>query len=234
MKKLLLTAMLALATVAGASAQSTIFNNPDNEPYFGVRAMYNLKCPGKMKIDDAGKYQVLGKGSGFGIGVIYNVPMFANLYIEPGLTFYYNTESIKPGMMAAIVDSEGEPYDVKHASMRKFGMRIPLMFGYHFDFTPDIKVSVYTGPELDLGFSNDQYMTVDFPDGQAHAAPSAYGDNAIIAMHRWNCNWKFGAGISYDNYYLGIGGGIGVFNMSDIDYTTMYENYFEVSLGYNF
>ncbi len=58
--------------------------------------------------------------------------------------------------------------------------------------------------------------------------------NAIISMHRCNCNWKFGAGLSYDHYYLGVGGGIGILNMSDIKYSTLYENYFEVSLGYNF
>ncbi len=226
--------MLAGAAFVGVEAQNTIFNNPDNEPYVGVRAMYNLKCPGDLKIDDAGKMGLLGKGSGFGVGVIYNVPLFANLYIEPGVTLYYNTESIKAGAMDEMVDTEGVPFDLKHASMRKFGLRIPVMFGYHFDFTPDIKVSVYTGPELDLGLSNDQYMTIDVVGERFHAAPSAYGENAIIGMHRCNCNWKFGAGVSYDHYYLGIGGGIGILNMSDINYTTLYENYFEVSLGYNF
>ncbi len=232
MKKLLLTAALTATTIAGASAQSTIFNNPDNEAYFGIRAMYNLKCPGDMKFDNVGKIGLLGKGSGVGVGLIYNVPMVANLYIEPGLTLYYNTESIKA--MGSMVDTDGALFDVEHASMRKFGFRVPLMFGYHFDFTPDIKVSVFTGPELDIGFSNDQYMTVSVANQELHAAPSAYGDNAIISMHRCNCNWKFGAGLSYDHYYLGVGGGIGILNMSDIKYSTLYENYFEVSLGYNF
>ena len=59
-------------------------------------------------------------------------------------------------------------------------------------------------------------MTVSVANQELHAAPSAYGDNAIISMHRCNCNWKFGAGLSYDHYYLGVGGGIGILNMSDI------------------
>ena len=233
MKKLLLTGALALAAVAGASAQSTIFNNPDNKPYFGVRVMYNLKCPGKLDIDNAGKYSILGKGSGFGIGVVYNAPMVANLYIEPGLTFYYNTESIKPGLIADMAEDVDE-FSVRNASMRKFGIRIPIMFGYHFDFTPDIKVSVFTGPEMDIGFSNDSYITIDAGAERLHTAPSAYDDNALIPMQRWNCNWKFGAGVSYDNYVINVAGGIGIFDTSDVSFARMYENYFEVSLGYNF
>ena len=62
MKKFLITAAAALAAI-GASAQSYLLNNPSNTSYFGIRASYDMTCPGKMKTD-LGKTKVLGIGSG--------------------------------------------------------------------------------------------------------------------------------------------------------------------------
>lgn len=71
------------------------------------------------------------------MGIIYNGPVVANFYLEFGLKFYYNTYSEEYG----------------DSSIRRTGMRIPLMAGYHFDFSDSFRFYLFTGPELEIGFS---------------------------------------------------------------------------------
>ncbi len=221
MKKYLLTMALAVAACMSASAQSSIFNNPDNRAYFGIRVGGDVTCPGKFKVDNF-SYKAFDNGGGVEFGGIYNIPVVANFYIEPGLKLYYDTYSAD----VTEFDDFDDPFDVS-IKIKKFGMRIPVMAGYHFDFTDDIKVSVFTGPELEVGFSaKGSVKALDF-----ETTESIYGDDG---MNRVNLLWGVGAGISYSNFYFGVNGGIGMLNMMKESDVKFHENRVTFSLGYNF
>lgn len=215
MKKVFISLIAALACFAGASAQNVI-NNPDNRPYFGIRAGLDIACPGDVKSDGIG-IDGYKNGAGFHAGAIYNLPVVANFYVEPGLSIYYNTYSYNKDILDAL--------DVSSASVRKFGFRIPVMAGYRFDFTPDISLHVFTGPELEIGCT-----------AKAHGisgSESLYGDNGN--MNRINCLWDFGVALSYQKFQIGFTGGIGMVNMiKDEPDVTFHENRVSISLGYNF
>lgn len=229
MKKLLLSLVAAL-TVAGAASAQNVVNNPNNRAYFGIRASYDLTCPGSWKAHDH-DMDLFKNGSGLSVGLIYNQPIVANLYVEPGLNLYYNTTGLK---LDGGFDELGDIIDVKHASLRSFGMRVPVMFGYHFDFLPNLNMSVFTGPELQVGFSNDSYITMDLNGRKAfHEATSEYGDDG--SMNRVDCKWKFGVGFNINtNYYVGLEGAVGMVDLAKHENVTYHENRFSVTLGYNF
>ena len=107
-------------------------------------------------------------------------------------------------------------------------MRVPVMAGYHFDFPPDIKLSVFTGPELEVGLSGKEHANVE---GKKYSE-SVYGDEG--GMRRFDLLWGVGAGITYQSYYFGVSGGIGMLNMVDEDYVKFHENRVTLTLGYNF
>lgn len=130
MKKFILSALVALFGFAAASAQGTIFNNPANRAYFGVRVGADITCPGNIKSGPL-SIDMFGNGAGIEFGGIYNIPLVANLYIEPGVKLFYDTYPVDD-----LVSGDGELGTEVDMSIRKFGMRIPVMFGYHFDFTP--------------------------------------------------------------------------------------------------
>lgn len=220
MKKFLLTLAVALIGAAGASAQDYLLNNPNNRAYFGVRVGGEVTCPGKFKAKGE-SLKMFKNGGGFEAGAIYNVPVVANFYVEPGLKLYYNAYGIDD----KIQDAE----DLVSGSVRKFGMRVPVMLGYHFDFTPDIKVYVFTGPELEIGFTADAHEKVA---GKSHSE-SLYGDDALY--NRVDCLWGFGAGVSYQSFYFGVSGSVGMCNMlKDQDPLKFHENRATFTLGYNF
>lgn len=230
MKKIILSAILTLLA-AGASAQSYIVDNPGNRSYFGIRASGEITCPGKFDVQ-GNKIEALKKGGGFEVGAIYQVPVVANFYVEPGLSFYYNATGVKN---ASIGDLDLNVWE--HNSFRKAGFRVPVMLGYHFDFTPQVNLAVFTGPELDVGLSNDWYFTSkESALGQIHHAPSLYGDNVgAEKMNRVGCNWKFGVGFNFlQNYYVGVSGAVGLCDMAKSDNVKFHENRVDITLGYNF
>lgn len=223
MKKIFLAMMIALSAGLTAVAENTIVNNPDNKAYFGIRVGGEVTCPGDISTDNVG-ISVFKNGGGIEFGGIYNIPVVANFYIEPGLKFFYNTYSLKSEYVKALQDD----IIFNSVSFKKFGMRIPVMAGYHFDFTSDIKLSVFTGPELEIGFMAKEYIK----GHNIEMSESIYGDDG--GMNRVNLLWGIGAGISYRQFYFGLNGGIGMLNMIDDSDVKFHENRVTFSVGYNF
>ena len=227
MKKYHVSAALLLLSGLPMFSQNPVVDNPNNKGYFGIRLGGEITCPGKLSVENF-SVSAFKNGGGVEFGGIYNFPVVANFYIEPGLKFYYNTYSFKD---FSIMDIE-EDIVIQSASMRKFGMRIPVMAGYHFDFTDDVKLSLFTGPELEIGLSAKGHVKGSFQGMVIDESESAYGDNE--GMNRVDLLWGAGAGITYQNLYFGVSGGIGMLNMLSDSDVKFHENRVTFSIGYNF
>lgn len=223
MKKFIVS--LVAATLAGISmsAQNPVVNNPENKGYFGLRLSADITCPGKVTADNIG-LSAFKNGGGIEFGGIYNIPVAANFYIEPGVKLFYDSYSLKKEWLEVIQDD----IILNSASINKFGIRIPVMFGYHFDFTKDFKLSIFTGPELEMGITSKEHIkghNIDISESQ-------YGKDGD--MNRVNFLWCFGAGITYQHVYFGITGGVGLSNMLKDSYSKFHESRVTIGLGYNF
>lgn len=223
MNKLIVALMLVMAAALTVTAQNTLVNNPDNKAYFGIRAGGEVTCPGKISIDGVG-IDILRNGGGAELGAIYNIPLVANLYVEPGVKLFYNTYSLEKNLLGYIQDD----IIFDGLTLKKFGLRIPVMAGYHLDFTDDIKVSLFTGPVLEVGLAANGYIKGKNID----LSHSLYG--AEGGLNRVDLLWGLGAGISYQQLYFGVNGGIGMLNMLRDSDWTFHENVVTFSVGYNF
>lgn len=236
-KSILLMSALAAGTVCSDAETSYMFDNPDNKTFFGVRVGVDISSAA----NGGGNYS---SNAGFSAGAIYNIPLFMNLYFEPGLSFFYNAfgtskwNSFIPDN--PIYDPEtGEPVSVLYqvdGSIRNFGFRVPLMIGYHFDFAEDVKVNVFTGPQLNMSlyanykvgaaYGNDKDM-ID-RDG------SLFGTDGFKHL---DLQWKFGVGVAYQTYYAGLSGAWGLTDMKSgtaMLPRDLRRNLFSITLGYNF
>lgn len=223
MKKFFLFITLVIVAYMSVMAQNTIVNNPENKPYFGIRVGGDITCPGKISVDNVG-ISVFKNGGGIEFGGVYNIPIIANFFIEPGLKLYYNTYSLKNEFVKDLQDD----IIFNNVSFKKFGMRIPVMAGYHFDLVDDIKVYVFTGPELEVGFSAKEYIKGHNID----MSESVYGEDG--GMNRVNLLWSIGTGISYRQLYFGVNGALGMLNMLHDSNGKFRENRVTFSVGYNF
>lgn len=224
MKKVFFLLAFSVLTAVSSMAQSQIFNNPDNRAYWGVRVAGEITCPGQVKMDNVGM-DVYNNGGGFEIGGIYNIPVVANFYIEPGLKLFYNTIPAKSEVLGAFEEMD---FPISSLTFKEFGMRVPVVAGYHFDFTENVKFMIFTGPEFEVGLSGKTHIK-----GQGFSySENVYGENG--GMSRFNLLWDLGFGITYKQFYFGVTGGIGLLNMYKEGPDKFHENRVNFTLGYNF
>ena len=242
-----LAGMMALAAVAGSAQTSYMFDNPENKAYFGVRAGLDISSA----VNGDGWYS---NKPGFNVGAIYHIPLLANFYFEPGLSLYYNTfgtvrtemyESdipfTDPTTGQPAVDQNGDviyqkyPYQID-GSMRNLGFRVPLVFGFHFDFAEDVKASVYTGPQFNASLMARYHQNAVRVPGE-ETPEFGYSLFGTKGFKHFDMQWNFGVGLTYQQYYIGLHGSVGMTRMKDATEAlprALRRNLFTVTLGYNF
>lgn len=217
----ILTIIAAATLTLAASAQNYLIDNPDNKARFGARVGIDISSTSEAAFDS------YNNGIGFTAGAVYDIPLWKNLYFQPGLSLFYNTfgETIyttdHPADAPALPDDM--PIPNYEGSFRNWGFRVPMNFGFHFDFTDDISIHLFTGPVFNLNLS----CTEHFPDS-SHSLM----DNGF---RRFDMQWSYGVGMTYDdNYYVSISGAAGLTRVYQTTFDHFKRNTFNISLGYNF
>lgn len=213
MKRILISIIAAVAVATGAQAQNYLIENPDNKPYLGVRVGLDISSTAGAVID------TYNNGAGFTVGAIYNIPLWKNLYFEPGVHIFYNTFGEEINTTA-----NPELPILLDCSLRNWGFRIPLNFGYRFDFTDDISIALYTGPVLNTNLTAKYHMP--------HAKTESIMENGF---KRLDMQWDFGVSFCYgQHYYASVGGGVGVTRVFKDAMDHFRRNTVNISIGYNF
>lgn len=100
MKKFVLSLIACLICVF-MNAQSTVLNNPNNKAHFGVRIGAGLVCPSDVSSNGVG-VSMFKTGLMSEIGAVYNIPVVANFYVEPGLMLDYYKYSLKDKFLRSL------------------------------------------------------------------------------------------------------------------------------------
>lgn len=237
--------LLALSAIPAASAQSYLFDNPENRAYFGVRAGIDISSA-------ANGGAMFSNKPGFNVGAVYNIPVVANFYFEPGLHLFYNVFGTSTVQFfeqtwvdeAGVENTRDIPYQVD-GTLRNFGFRIPLNLGYHFDFAPDLSVHAFTGPQLNLSlvarYHQNEVITPGNERVQSESV-DAFGTNGYKHV---DLQWNFGVGLTYQRYYMTVGGSVGITKMKSASVIpcgpynvdlgrSIRRNLVNISVGYNF
>jgi len=233
MKKIALLFSVIIATFSlSVKAQDISFESDDNKPFLGVRLGLDISCPSNMKISNLGgtgstlSMPLFDNGAGFDLGAVYNIPLWKNLYFEPGLSIYYNTMGLD---VTAIGEETIE--DVS-ASVRRFGFRIPFQVGYRVDFSM-FSLSAFTGPVLSTGIVGRSHASGVFDGIKESENENAYGNDGFL--NRCDLGWKIGVGAEFDKFVLQLSGTIGMCNMlNGVDGVKYRDNNVALTLGYNF
>ncbi len=249
MRKKIVSALAAAAIMAiyatPAKAQD-IFDSGDMRPHFGARLSLDISnVAGNIDnyFEENAIPDLTNSGAGFTVMGVYNIPLYKNLYFEPGLGIYYNTV----GLNGTHYDFRPNPEQPESpigvadyaidGSVRNWGFRIPMLAGYHFDFTDNMRVSVFTGPQINIGFYQKMVYDVHYigdsgVPADEHVSASCYGHG----FRRFDMQWVFGAGYHYGRYSVAISGGVGMTNLVDGQFSgyKARRNTFSITLGYDF
>lgn len=238
MKKIaLIIGAILTACTFSAAAQEVSFESDNNTPYLGIRLGLDISCPTNMKISDpelapgvSMSVPFYDNGAGFDLGAIYNIPLWKNLYFEPGLSIYYNTMGID--LTVAYDETNGiSPADAK-ASIRRFGFRMPFQVGYRIDFS-QFSLAAFTGPVLSVGVIGREHFSLKTQDINESESTGVYGNDGYL--NRSDIGWKIGAGVEFERFVLQLSGTIGMCNMFNGAKGAKYrDNNVALTIGYNF
>ncbi len=244
-KTLMALSLAAVASTMAVDAQSYMFDNPENRTFFGVRAGLDISSA-------ANGGAMFSNKPGFAVGAVYDIPVVANLYFEPALYLFYNTFGTVhlENYSYTQTDSEGNENEYNKlyqvdGTLRNFGFRVPLNIGYHFDLAGDLSLHAFTGPQFNLSLVARYHQNeVITPGGQTVKSTSvdAFGTGGF---KHFDLQWNFGVGITYQRYYMSIGGSVGITKMKSASVIqagpyavdlrrNIRRNLFNLSVGYNF
>lgn len=221
-------AICGAASTVTVSAQSQGRDNefPYDTPFWGLRASFDLSCPGKWKVDNT-KLDAFGTGPGVNVGMVYNRPLGGGFYVEPGIGVFYDT-------MDADYDTNREAplpgAETIDAWVGTVGLHIPLMAGYRVDLAPASSLFFSTGPQLEIGFT--AHLTDDMPGGSSLA-----GELYDTLLRRFDCQWKVGVGYAFNyNYYVGVEAAFGLVNLAKHSNNSIsfHRSLVSFTVGYNF
>lgn len=230
MKKLLISALVLLGLAAPAKAQDYLFDNPDNHSYLGARLGFDI-----MSLRN--QSEIYSNSGGLHMGVVYNMPVWKNLYFEPGVSIFYNRANIKAGNTGTYVVSGNQIVSGRsNGNISNWGFRIPLNIGFHFDITDNVRIAPFTGPVINVNFSSKTNYEFDNPE------------NPSLNYNSLDLGWDFGVGVTYQRYYLAVEGTAGLTKYVKNDpYSILVDggkggtyylggrrNLFTITLGYNF
>ncbi|MDE6300700.1 MAG: PorT family protein [Muribaculaceae bacterium] len=218
MKRLLLIFIMAMCL---SSARGQVENT---RPLWGVKAAVDVNIPGKWHGAVPEAVDMYRAGAGVSAGVVYNVYLGHNFFLEPGVSFFYDTYSFKD--LIIMDDNERE-----HSApgLYKAGLRIPVVAGYLINMTDRFAMTVYTGPELNYAFAGKVKVKDNRQlDGSDLELFGEYG-----SQHRVDCAWRVGVGLPVGSWTINLEGSIGITDLMKGP-ISFRENRFSAGLTYYF
>lgn len=238
MKKLLV-AIIGLFGMLNLHAEGFSLSN------LGVRLSIDASLPGDVSTGDGyTKVKMYENGPGFSFGAVYRFDLMGSLYIEPGLSLYYNTYSVNKSYILEEINNDWVPsmpeIELTKRSLRMFGLRVPVTVGYRLPLAPSFNLDLFTGPMFDFGMSADLHWGYKYDKYDLSYSASQYGSDR--PLNRFNCYWNFGAGVTFAHHYsLSLQYDLGMCNRAKKVDTGMavvkpkfHSNLVQLTFGYNF
>lgn len=222
MKRLFSFVILCAVAVA-----STFARTDTDWSGLGLRLGLDVNCPTKWH-SNGSSVKLYKPGGGFYFGAVYNIPLSGNFYFEPGAFMFYDTYRFHDLVLGTV---DGSSEVTTSPTVKKFGLRMPLVFGYRFKLTDNISLMLSTGPEVNVGIIGkvDIDKRLDWGDG---GAPGT-GLFSDFGHRRHDIAWRIGAAIPVDEYYFGIDVALGMIDQRKGS-ARFHENRVSFSIGYNF
>lgn len=215
-----------------ALGQVNVFsqNTDDTKPMWGIKAAFDINIPGKWRANGEG-VDMFRHGFGGTVGGVCNIYLGHDFYLEPGVSFFYDTYSYGD---ITLQESDYSIFTI-HPTIYKMGLRVPVVAGYTFDITDRFMMSVYTGPEASYvlkGGIRGEYKNSNNEDNEDLGESfNPYGKHGL--HRKLDCAWKIGLAFPTDYVTLTIDAAVGITDICKND-ISMRENRVSIGLAHYF
>ena len=222
MKRKILSLLVALISFAGICGAKS----GDSEPViWGLKANVGMLLPSNWRTNDS-SFKMYNHGVDFQVGGVANIYLGRGFYFEPGVSLFYDTYKYSD---LSILGETGS-FSINPA-IHKFGVRVPLVFGYSIGLSDTYNMSVFTGPQIGYALWGDISTTYPFGYEGDRFPTDLFGEHG---HRRFDLDWRIGVGFPVtDNFVISLEGEIGISDLyrNDISFR---ENRCTVGLTYYF
>lgn len=204
MKKHFFTTVIALALFCvSASAQVS----------FGIKGGFNLS---NIKMSESGLSISPKDLAGFHIGVIADIPLVSNLYLQPGLFasrkgFEYSLNAFYNG--GYVYPSVNQEVNVSVSLAAKpLYLELPLLLSYRLPINTGLSLALEAGPYAAYGIGGDAVFKASY-DGQEvlNEKQDFFKDSQI---NRFDAGAQIGLGLYVGRFLFSAGYQIGLTNLA--------------------
>jgi hypothetical protein len=191
------------------------------ETNFGLRAGLNLAS---QKWDASGVGVEMPKFDntmGFHVGVIADIGISEQFYIQPGLLF--STKGAEYSKSAGGVKNE--------INISLQYLEVPLMASAKIAINEAMALRINAGPYLDIGLDGTLEIKSSYGGQTVSEKDDAFkNDN----YKRLDFGVAFGGGLEFQSIYVGVNYGLGLVNIADSKEIDISNKCLGIALGYNF
>ncbi|MCH5345715.1 MAG: PorT family protein [Muribaculaceae bacterium] len=178
---------------------SNISRAADNPVLWGVKVTGNVELPGKWRGDN-NSVKMFNPGAGFTAGVVSNIYLDSNFYLEPGVSFFYSRYNYD--LSLGYFDNLEE-----NPSLSKYGIQVPIVVGYTFHIGDTFSMNLFTGPQVRYALGGGV--------GIKDEALKEENEDLLSwdTFRRFDCSWKIGLGFPVDNFAISLEADLGMTNL---------------------
>lgn len=219
MKKIILCAILACATIQFANAQ---------KQYIGVQVGFTQPTT-RLNMPVSGKEKTLTPTAlnGFKVGVVYDATLVAGFGYTIGLNYTFGAKKTDWKSVGS------NTYPRSYKSTMYHQLEIPVDWQYKFEIAKKTWFMLYTGPTLQCGlaFKEFTYNQITSSGDITIDAKDRYNMKSVFALNRLNVTWGVGAGLQYERYFIRGGYDFGLINPYKSDVFNISDEYSPYTRG---
>lgn len=219
MKKIILCAILACATIQFANAQ---------KQYIGVQVGFTQPTT-RLNMPVSGKEKTLTPTAlnGFKVGVVYDATLVAGFGYTFGLNYTFGAKKTDWKSVGS------NTYPRSYKSTMYHQLEIPVDWQYKFEIAKKTWFMLYTGPTLQCGlaFKESTYNQITSSGDITIDAKDRYNMKSVFALNRLNVTWGVGAGLQYERYFIRGGYDFGLINPYKSDLFNISDEYSPYTRG---
>lgn len=219
MKKIILCAILACATIQFANAQ---------KQYIGVQVGFTQPTT-RLNMPVSGKEKTLTPTAlnGFKVGVVYDATIVAGFGYTIGLNYTFGAKKTDWKSVGS------NTYPRSYKSTMYHQLEIPVDWQYKFEIAKKTWFMLYTGPTLQCGlaFKESTYNQITSSGDITIDAKDRYNMKSVFALNRLNVTWGVGAGLQYERYFIRGGYDFGLINPYKSDVFNISDEYSPYTRG---
>lgn len=219
MKKIILCAILACATIQFTNAQ---------KQYIGVQVGFTQPTT-RLNMPVSGKEKTLTPTAlnGFKVGVVYDATLVAGFGYTIGLNYTFGAKKTDWKSVGS------NTYPRSYKSTMYHQLEIPVDWQYKFEIAKKTWFMLYTGPTLQCGlaFKESTYNQITSSGDITIDAKDRYNMKSVFALNRLNVTWGVGAGLQYERYFIRGGYDFGLINPYKSDVFNISDEYSPYTRG---